>query len=590
MGLSVIKYPQGRVINVPFDSSAVASNSAGTALFTSAGHGMSTGDYVYILSNLTSYNGFWYVNKVSNDTFKIREYPTATDQAYVNTGTVSYRRNIVTHGWNSVHLPIVYKLKSTLWPTNSADTARTISTFTNRNGYTYITASGDIKATGTASSLEKVILAGTSVDGVYNIIEWLSDTNFVIDLPYSAANVLSSGTVQYYYFNYHARIKVYAGLDSGHFWAGSKPYVLVTEQRCYPDTNGIITLNVADFVKQQIQVLTNNLRLDQLPNDIDSFCRIKISYAESYDDSDMYTISEHVGSYTDDTTEIYAINAKPQFKTRGSGSMNYWVSGFTSDTLQKWLTPFTRPTYFVNPNAGYVDKYFDVSYINNIAAGGNYIKQDIYSATGHLLNSSIQLQTDNDQGVYRFAPVGVESYPTATRVDLTLYNSAAGGIQLSETITIDVVTSGDCFDTSALYVTWKNYLGGHDYWAFKAQKLYSVDVEESKTTEVNIYENFPESYGETGDTIRKQTIRASRNVIQVSSQFLTKAQADALALIISSPLVQILTTSSEEELTVRLQRTVIVSPNTLRKYKDRQNMYTVTFQISYTDPIGVQSL
>lgn len=581
MALSVIKYPQGRILDSTATPADVSSSSG--ALFTRTSHGLVTGDYIYIYGNLAAYNGFWYVTIADANTFRIYEYSGATVQAFINSGTVYFYKSVLTHGWNSVHLPMVYKLQSTVWPVNGVDTARTITTFSNQNGYTYIVASGDIKSSGTASALEEVVLSGTSVDGVYKIINWYSDTNFVINLPYSAGNVLSSGTVQYYYLNYHAKIKIYAGLISSHYWYLRKPFEEVAELKCIPDSSGVITVNVADFVKKKIEILKNDLQQDELPNDIDSWCRVYISYAESYDDSDMYTVSEYVSSYTEDQTEVYAVNAKPQFKFRGSGNMNDWVSGLTSTTPQEFLTPFARPTLFAG-------KYFDISYIVNSASPNLYMKRDLYSKTDGnyvLISSNMDILPDMDQGVYRYRVT--QSASLEDRIDLTLYNYYAS-VAMSETKTFDVNSSSDCYATTALYLTWKNYLGGQDYWSFTAQKKYSIDIEVSKTQDENIYNNWPNSYGEFGSTIKKQTERRSRNIINVTSQYTTKANIDAISLIKTSPLVQILSSETIGGVIVPILRTVLVDTSTLRKYADRANLYSISFDITYTDEIAVQSL
>lgn len=583
MAIIVVKYPQGHIIDTN-NLTAVVSTSSGTALFTRAGHGLATGAYIYIYSNLEQYNGFWYVNVVSSSTFKIREYPTATDVTFVNSGTITYYVSVRTHGWNAVHLPMVYKFKSDAWPINGLDTSRTITTFSSYNGNTYINASGDIKSSGTASSLEQVVLSGTSVDGVYKILNWFSDTNFVINLPYSAGNVLSSGTVQYYYMNYHARVRVYAGLDSSHYWTASKPYTLITEQRLVPDPTGLMVMNVADFVKQQVGVLENNLQQDELPNDLDSFCRIYISVAESYDDSDGYTLSEYVSAYTSYTTEIYAVNTKLQFKNRSSGFMDEYVSGVTSLTRQQFLTPFTRPMLF----SGY---YFDISYINPDSASGNYLKIDRYTKLNGnytLVTSTQTTQTDYDQGVYRQA---LSRVSTEDRIDVTLFSTSYGyALQLSDTITIDV--SAPCAMTGIvpLYLTWKNYLGGHDYWLFTAKKVLTVDVETSKTQELNIFQNWEMSYGEFANAIRRQTVRTSRGGYKVTSQFCTKDQLDDLAYIVSSPLVQIVSMATVDGNNIVTQRTILVDSKTLKKYTERDKKFSISFDIAFTDEIGVQQI
>ena len=480
---------------------------------------------------------------------------------------------------------MVYKFKSDTWPINGVDTSRTITTFTNWNGYTYLVLSGDIKSSGNASTLENVILSGvtgvngTTITGVYRIIQWFSDTNVVIDLAYNAGHVLSGGTCQYYYLNYHAKVKIYAGLTGTHYWASVKPYTLLSTERVTFDSTGVGQLNVADIVKSQIEVFSNNLQKDTLPNNLDAWCRIYISVAESYDDSDMYTISEYTSSYTDDTTEVYAVNASLPFKTRSSGTMDAYVPGLTSLTLANFLTPFTRPTLF----DGY---YFDLSFIKNSVYSNDYLKIDRYTKSNGnytLASSSLATLTDYDQGVYRYS---LSRSSTESRIDVTYYSTDFGyPLQLSNTITIDVNSECNAYRTTNLYLTWLNYLGGYDYWLFTAQKLYSVDVTESKTQETNIHNNWPKSYGEFADSITKQSVRKTKNVVKVTSQYVTKDQLDALAWVVSSPLVQIITTTSS----VTTARTVIVDSGTLKKYQERDNLYSVSFTITYTDELPVQS-
>jgi hypothetical protein len=583
MAITVISRPQGHIVDTNAVTATVSSSSG--ALFTKVAHGLSTGSWIYVYSSFSQYNGYWYVSKVSNDTFRIREYATASDVTYIAGGTVTYYVSVKDHGWNCVHLPMIYKLKSDTWPINGVDTSRTITTFTNWNGYTYLVLNGDIKSSGTASTLENVILSGVTgvggadITGVYRILQWFSDTNIVIDLLYSAGNVLSGGTCQYYYMNYHARVKIYAGLDSTHYWYSQKPYVQIAEVRVVFDSTGVGTLNVADYVKNQIEVFSNNLQKDTLPNNLDAWCRVKISVAESYDDSDMYTIDEYVGTYTDDTTEVYAVNASLPFKTRSGGCLDDYVSGVTSLTTSSFLTPFTRPTLF----AGY---YFDLSFIKNSIQSGDYLKIDRYNKTNgnySLVSSTRTTFTDMDQGVYRQS---LSQSASESRIDVTLYSIDYGyDLQISDTITIDVNSECNAYRTTNLYLTWLNYLGGYDYWLFTAQKKYSIDVTESKTQEVNIYNRWPKSYGEFADSIVKQSSRKTKNIIKVTSQYLTKDQADAIAWIVSSPLVQILTTTSG----VTTARTVIVDSNTLTKYQERDNLYSISFTITYTDELPVQA-
>lgn len=581
MAITVVKYPQGHIVDSTGVPATISSSSG--ALFTRTSHGLNTADWIYVVGSLSAYNGYWYVNKVDSNTFRIREYATASDVSYVNSGTVVYYKSQLTHGWNAAHLPIIYKLKSDSWPINGVDTARTITTFSNWNGYTALVLSGDIKTTGTASTLENVILSGTSVDGVYKIMQWSSDTAIVIDLLYSAANVLSSGTCQYYYLNYHAKVKVYAGIDSSHYWTASKPYELIDTVKLVPNASGVMTLNVSEQALAKLEIFKNDLQQDQLPNDIDAWCRIYISVAEAYDDSNMYTVAEYTSSYTDDTTEVYAVNAKLPFKTRSASSLDDYVSGLTSLTTQKFLTPFTRPTLF----AGH---YFDVGYIVNNSSPNLYMKRDLYRKTNgnySLISSNIDILPDMDQGVYRYRVT--QSASLEDRIDLTLYNYYLS-TSMSETKTIDVITQCDEHDTTPIYLTWKNYLGEQDYWLFTKIKSYSVDVTTNQTQTTNIYNDYPNSYSEFADSLDKQSVRKSKNIIKVNSQLLTKAQVDGIAWIKSSPLVQILTDTTVSPITYQSLRTVLVDSSTLKKYQDRDNLYSITFEITYTDELPVQGL
>ena len=389
MALTVISRPQGHILDTTAATATVTSS--GGALFTNAGHGLVDGDYIFIDSVFSAYNGYWYVEQITVNTFQLREYATAAVQAFVNSGTVTYYKSVLAHNWNCVHLPIVYKLSSSLWPTNSADTIRTVSSISNDGGYVNLNLSGDIKATGSAAELEFIQVFGQNA-GIYQIINWVSDSDITIDMTYNAGVSFSASTVQYYYQDYHARIKIYAGLNASHYWAGQKPYVEVTEITRTPDENGIITLNIADYIKDKIAIGKNDTTLDTLPNDINSFCQFYIEVAEAYTYSNGYTLGTSVSSYTSDqgNFEGFAINAMLPFKTQSSGLMDQYVSGLTAATAQKFLSVMTEPEIFSG-------QYFDISFILNSGASGFYILEQYIS--GGVIMSTVQTAiVDNDAG------------------------------------------------------------------------------------------------------------------------------------------------------------------------------------------------
>lgn len=135
--------------------------------------------------------------------------------------------------------------------------------------------------------------------------------------------------------------------------------------------------------------------------------------------------------------------------------------------------------------------------------------------------------------------------------------------------------------TSLTYLTWMNPLGGFDYWPFISQQDYNVEIEESGTTNKNIFPNWPKSYSGESDTIKKQTFRRSRESILVRSQNLTKSQVRQLKYLKTSPLVQMLTDKKS-------RITVIVDTSSFVLYKDADKLHTLSFIIQFTNTVPTQ--
>lgn len=565
MALTVLDRPYGRILETTANTATVSSSSG--ALFTNTTHGLSDGDYIFIDSNFSAYNGYWYVEEITADTFQIREYATATVQAFVNSGTVAYYKSAAPHNWSAVHLPIIYKLSSNLWPTNSADTARIVSSISNDAGYVNLNLSGDIKATGSAAELEFVKVTGQNA-GIYQIINWISDSDITIDFPYSAGVSFSASQVQYYYNDYHVRVNIYAGLPDSHPWAAQKPYVLIGNFKFVPDaTTGIITINIADYIKSKIEVDKNDTTLDSLPNDIDSWCSFYIEYAEAYTSSNGYTLGTTVSSYTSDksTFEGYAINARLPFKTQASGFMSDYVMGLITGSTQKFLTAFEEPEIFT-------DQYLDLSFIITNSSGLYILEQ---YTSGGLIVSSVQTNiTDSGFGVYRFQVTGNTAYET---VRVTLFNTL--NEQLSETKIIKISSECTSYYTD---ICWKNHLGGHDYWRFNAGKQKSLSTKKSETI-TNIFSQWPKSYGKFGETIRKSSMVTGNKSFLLRSSFVTNQQAEDISSINYSLLVQEVTIETNK-------RTVLLDDGSFNIVEETDKLVEVTVKIRYTDDLPVQAL
>jgi hypothetical protein len=363
------------------------------------------------------------------------------------------------------------------------------------------------------------------------------------------------------------RVRVYGGLNASHVWAAQKPHELVIELSLVPDENGIVTVNISDYLKSKIQIDKNDTTLDTLPNDINSFCQFYIETAEAYTYSSGYTLGTTVTSYTSDqgNFEGFAINSMLPFKTQSSGFMDAYVYGGTSATVQKFLTLMTEPEIFNG-------QYLDLSFILNSSASGFYILEQ------RILNGVIShtLQTvlpDYDEGVYRHQ---ITYDATYDQVRVSLYTS--GNVLMSEIITIKMNT--DC-SPYFIDLVWKNYLGGHDYWRFNASSQYTNQIK-SKETTLNTFINWPQSWGKFADTVKKKSmIEGSKNVL-IRSQFVNNHQAeDIISGVENALLVQIQTAETEK-------RTVLVSSS--NKLEETDKLVELQFRLEFTDNSPVQSL
>lgn len=562
MALSVVQRPVGAHI---LSNTGILTYTNGSTVLTRIAHGLSSTTIIYFADGQAI--GFWLVQKLDNNTISIREYSGATVVTFIGAGSQTYYlcASFSAGSWNAVHLPIVYRLQSTLWPTNSVDTARTVSSYANDNGYVKLTLSGTLTATVTELEFVKVTFTGGTT-GIYQILTWYSNSIVTINLAYIGGITFTS--VQYYYNNYHARIRIYAGLVSTHVLAAYKPYVLITEQRCIPDSSGTISLNVNEFLKQQIGILKNDLNRNTLPNDIDAFCQFYISYAEGYDYSiGGYTILDFVGSYTDDSVTPYASNSDLPFKNVYSGFMQDYVQSTTVLPLFKFLTPTLYPVI----SAG---QFFDISYIVQ-ADAGQKMKLERYQ-NGSIVSSEITSIdiTTYGIGLYRYI---VSITGSEDRIDLTILNSVSTII--SETKTIQV--EGCAFNY--IDISWLNYLGGFDYWRFKSNSDYGVQIESTTQVRKNIFSNWPKSYGAGADTIRQETSRDSSQTITVRAEYITMDQINDLFRIKTSPLVQIVNSRTD-------RRTVLVDSDSFVYLQQSEKLFSLEFTCVLTDNLPSQSL
>ena len=442
--VTITSRPQGHKI-IDQAITAQITDSSGDALVTFASHGLSDGDFVYIESDIEDYNGFWEVDVISANTFKLVQDDFVE---YFQDQEITYYQT-QGHDWSSVFLPIMYKATNDRWPMNSVDAVSIILANVDDNGFTEITTPGPIKTGNKA--LEFVKISGASspeANGVWQIVEIPLSNVYVLNLPYESSGNLIGASVQYYYNNYQVRVKVYAGLPASHPWQEKKIMEEVAELSLTPDDNNQVVFSVSDYIKMKVAI-KNNLTLFSLPLNLDAFTGFYISVGESYDASDNYTLYTVESEFTDDTFEGYAVAGKLPFKNVYSGDYSDYV--WTSGSPARWLTNRER----LLAVEGY---YFDISFIKSVVGDFNVII-DKYNQD-YLQETEVIPYDDQGVGVYR-----IPITPDATFTSFCVRVSTDG----TPAIPGEEVEVEDFPDMS----TWLNLGTGGD-WTISSTPSYNT--------------------------------------------------------------------------------------------------------------------
>lgn len=449
--LTVIQRPLGhKLTDAAVD--AVVTNSAGEALFTTDfAHGLVDGDYIYVISNFDSYNGFKYVDSVTYTTFKLKESEDGDVVPFKQIAYPEYQVSVLHHGWIAVSHPIVYGLESDLWPNNVAEesyTPNTVASFSASNGYTVLNLTA---ALSDPTKLAWIELVGSGeLAGPYQIIEVLHPWQVVINLAYDATNSFTGYQVVKYYKNYVINIQVYAGLGVEHPWYSEKEYEIAATLQFIPDSSGRIKFSIADILKGYINT-RNNLTLDTLPNNLDFMTGFYISYFESYDSSDGSTITTVEGAPISDRDEFegHAVNAAMPFKSLYQTHMSEYINFDTY--LAKWLTIQDTPFAIV----GY---FFDLSFINSLP------RIDILVNINKELNGVV---IDTDVITISNPGVGIIRVPITAETGFDHYCIYAHTLGVAQ-------SSGPAATSLAALSAWTNKPGGQE-WSLGANPNTSVN-------------------------------------------------------------------------------------------------------------------
>jgi hypothetical protein len=456
--VTVVKTPQGhKIIDQAITADII--NSSGDALIVFPYHALTTGSFVYITSDIDEYNGFFEVTVIDYQSFKISEGSEFVE--FYQELEIEYYQT-QPHDWSSIFLPIIYKASNDRWPTNSVDTIRTISSTSDDNGFTQMTLSGDIR-TGDVNALEFVKIENASdpdLNNIWQIVEVTTNSNLVLNLPYSSSNSFSGATIQYYYNNYQVRVRIYSGLNASHPWTLRKPYEEMAELSLTPDENNEVMFSVSDYIKSKVAI-KNNLTLFSLPLNLDAFTGFYITTAESYDYSDNYTLGTAESDFVQNMFEGYAIAGKLPFKNVYAGDYADYV--YTSGSPARWLTNQTRLLAIE-------DNYFDVSFIKNII--GTFFTRLSWYVEDYLTLSEDVQYADQGIGVYRIPITANTAYDS---VCIQAYKSATTGF-----------TPAVMPDIS----TWTNLDTGGPAWAISSQPEVDFNLLGLNVTSDTLYTDY----------------------------------------------------------------------------------------------------
>lgn len=387
MAVTIEKRPIGVTLGAAVSATINSDYSSAFATVNRNAHGLSDGDYVYIKSNIENYNGFFRVDVINANEFLLINNPFVY---WVGDADITYYPGTSTHGWSCVHLPIVYELKNTRYPINTIDPVRTISGLFNNNGYLRLSVSASL---GTFEDLAFIKInnaPNSNFNGVYQILDKLSTTSIIINFAYATATNtgLVGASIQLYYSNYNAVVRIYAGINGSHEHASVKPYELAATLELIPDSNNKCRFSVNEILKSYVET-KNNLLKATLPNNTDFWTNFYISVAEQYDLSNGYTIGTFVSGFAQDTFEGTAANSMLPFKNVHSGYLSDYVM---TNSTAKFLTLFAIPVLFGCADDA-PDCYQDISIIKELDT-------DYYIRFKGEFNNSTEIITGKE-GVYR---------------------------------------------------------------------------------------------------------------------------------------------------------------------------------------------
>jgi hypothetical protein len=318
--------------------------------------------------------------------------------------------NGYTSRWNAGggDLPLIYKLESDTFPTNSVDATDTVTSVTNSNGYAQLNLSGTYE---TYTVGQYLTVATTNYTGVFRIRAITSSTQIVIDTTFI---VTDTGTIQLYYIGYYIEVNVYAGIEASH--PLSTGISLIGTLKSVPNSANIAVIDVREYV----QALLYNRFTQTNGNDVNLWTDFYITYREVYLDAGVQVF----GALSTDIANIcHASNSVLQLGNTFGGNMFAYVCD-ADKVAGKWLTMFSRLKW--------VDfRYMDTSLLVN--EDTFFIEVIEYDLDNVAINTQ-QLDYVDGYGIYRVVFSELYLLPTTEYFTLQAKTTYA---TISELLTVD---------------------------------------------------------------------------------------------------------------------------------------------------------
>lgn len=529
MAVTATSRPLGHKLSPAALTGTLDTDGSGHAIIT-ASVSVVDGSYIYVESNFESYNGFKVVEVTiyGPNIFKIRDYPVSSGEpptAYIQDADVVFYVSILDHSWQSVHLPIVYQLKTDRYPTNYAFSPVPIDSSSNYNGYTRITSSSTFTD---PERLEYISLMGDGdFEGPHQIIEVFAADDIAIDIAYDASVDFTIYEAVPYYNNYFIEVEVYSGLESGHRWEDQKPSELVATLRLIPDSNNMVKFSISEVLKGNIDT-RNNLTLDTLPNNLDFYTQFRINWRECYDGvNEDGEIIVNRGALTEDDFIGNAVNSMMPFKSLYQGFMSEYIDIGDGNTVARWLTLFDRPVAII----GY---FFDLSFL--LIRNGD-IKAFIYKISPTTTDLDILEIQDPGTGVIRIPLIPESGYTsyciqiTGEGEEIALNLSDFGNTSTGGDWTLGVTPTRSSSGSSKIL---------YDDYAFVAGTTYQINLTVSHNTGGGTTGNITLAAYTSSDTIVSSTsdpIPIGTGTHNMSLSFVADASTTRVGVRLSSLLI-----------------------------------------------------